>query len=197
MTRGLAAARPRPALVVALAVAVFGLAACGNGGSSDVERAQAKVSAKERAVTQAETDLASASDAFCGASKDYIVSVDRYGDVLNATAPTLSDVKDAGTDLAAPREDSLAAAEAAVKAHDNLVTAEQELADARAALKQAKSGSTGSPSRPRWPRPPPSIASRARSRSLPRRRRRSPTRPRSRTPHSSSTLPPWRSRWPG
>ena len=107
---------------MALAVAVFGLAACGNGGSSDVERAQATVSAKERAVTQAEADLATASDAFCGASKSYIVSVDRYGDVLNATAPTVGDVKDAGTDLAAPREDSLAAAEAAVKAHDDLVT---------------------------------------------------------------------------
>ena len=47
------------------------------------------MSAKERAVTQAEADLAAASDAFCGASKSYIVSVDRYGDVLNATTPTV------------------------------------------------------------------------------------------------------------
>jgi len=145
VTRGLAASRRRATLVVAFALAVFGLAACGNGGSSDVEQAQARVSAKERAVTQAEADLAAASDAFCGASKSYVVSVDRYADVLNATTPTVGDVKDAGKDLAAPREDSLAAAEAAVKANDDLVTAEQELADARAALKQAKSGSTGSP----------------------------------------------------
>ena len=128
-----------------LAVAAVGLAGCGNGGDSSVERAQAQVTAKEKAVTKAETEFTAARDAFCGASNTYIVAIDRYGDILNATAPTVGDVTDAGADLAAPRQDAVSGAEAAVEAQQKLIEAQQELADARAALKQAKSGASSSP----------------------------------------------------
>ena len=51
------------------------------------------------------------------------MAIDRYGDVLNATAPTVGDVKDAGADLAAPREAAFAGAEAAVDGPTELVEA--------------------------------------------------------------------------
>ena len=132
---------------MSVAVAMLGLAGCGDGdGARSVERAKARVTAKEKAVTTAEAELTAASEAFCGASKTYIVALDRYGDLLNATAPTVGDVEDAGADLAAPSEDAVAGAEAAVEAQQALVVAEQELADAQAALKQAKAASPGAPS---------------------------------------------------
>ncbi|WP_344091427.1 peptidoglycan-binding domain-containing protein [Microbacterium deminutum] len=104
--------------------------------------AQARVTAKENAVTQAEADLAAASGEFCDASKTYITALDRYGDVLNATAPTVGDIRVAGADLTEPRADAFAGAEAAVEAQQALVVAEQELVDARAALQQAQGGSS-------------------------------------------------------
>jgi murein L,D-transpeptidase YcbB/YkuD len=100
---------------------------------------------KENAVTDAEADLAAASGAFCGASKDYVLALDRYGDVLNTTAPTVGDVRAGGADLAAPREDAFDGAEAALEAQQALLTAEQELADARAALAEAEAGPSGTP----------------------------------------------------
>ena len=78
---------------------------------------------------------------FCDASKTYVIALDRYGDVLNTSELTVGDVREAGADLAEPREDAYAGAEAAVEAQQNVVDAEQELADARAALEQAQSGS--------------------------------------------------------
>ena len=147
MSRGPGASRRGAGLVVWLAVGAVALVGCGKGGgSSSVEQAQARVTAKEKALTKAEHEFTAASDAFCGASKTYIVAIDRYGDVLNATAPTVGDVKDAGADLAAPRDTALSGAEAAVGAHQDLVEAQQELKDARVELKQAKSGATPSAS---------------------------------------------------
>ena len=96
-------------------------------------------------MTQAEADLTAAGKAFCEASKTYIVALDRYGDVINATAPTVGDVRAAGADLAEPRDDAFTGAEAAVDARHDLVVAEQKLADARAALAAAKAGPSGTP----------------------------------------------------
>jgi peptidoglycan hydrolase-like protein with peptidoglycan-binding domain len=135
----------RTAAVAGVALAVIGLAGCA-GEANSVERAQAQVTSKEKAVVDAQADFAAASETFCGASNTYVVTLDRYGDVLNDTAPTVGDVKEAGTDLAKPRENALEGAEQAVEAQQELVLAEQELADARAALEQAKAGPSASPS---------------------------------------------------
>ena len=129
-----------PALLVLTAAA-----ACGGGGDGDgdsaVAAAEARVTAKQEDLAEAEADLAEASEAFCGASQTYILSLDRYGDVLSQTAVTVGDVTDAGADLEQPQEDAQSDAEAAVDAQQAVVEAEQELAEAKAALKAAKSGS--------------------------------------------------------
>ena len=90
-------------------------------GSTAVTAAEARVSAKEKAVTDAKVDLADKSAQFCGASKTYIVALDRYGDVLSQTAPTVGDVRDAGAELKQPQEDALAKAEAAVERNGPVV----------------------------------------------------------------------------
>jgi hypothetical protein len=130
--------------VVSVTVTAVALAGCA-GEVSDVERAQAKVSASEDAVTEAQDAFDAASDEFCQAGESYIEALDRYGDVLNETAPTVGDVRTAGADLVDPREDALDDAQAAVDAQADLVSAEQELADARAELAAAEAGPTGTP----------------------------------------------------
>jgi murein L,D-transpeptidase YcbB/YkuD len=130
-----------------IALAVTGLAGCA-GEVSSADRAQAQVTAKENALTQAQAEFTEASATFCDASKTYVMALDRYGDVLNTSELTVGDVREAGADLAEPREDAYAGAEAAVEAQQNVVDAEQELADAQAALEQAQSGSTVAPAEP-------------------------------------------------
>jgi peptidoglycan hydrolase-like protein with peptidoglycan-binding domain len=105
--------------------------------------AQARVSAKEKAVTEAQATLAENSAAFCQSSQSYITALDRYGDVLHQTAPTVGDVKDAGKDLAEPRQDAISKAEAATSAQQQLRAAEKELADAQAALAAAQAEASG------------------------------------------------------
>lgn len=135
----------RAVVVAGLAFAAGGLSGCA-GDADSVDRAQAQVTLKEKAVEDAQADFTSASEAFCGASKTYVVALDRYGDVLNDTEPTVGDVKDAGAELAEPRDDALDDAEQAAESHQDLVRAEQELADARAALEQAQAVPSASPS---------------------------------------------------
>ena len=134
----------RVATVVSIAVVAVALTGCGEGASA-VDRAKAQVSTKEKAVTQAQEDLTAASAAFCTASKTYILALDEYGDVLNDTAPTVGNVKAAGSDLADPSDAAFDGAEAAVEAQQTLVAAEQELEEARAALERAEAGVTESP----------------------------------------------------
>lgn len=138
------AARWRAAAAL-FAVAVVALAGC-SGEVSSVDRAQAQVTAKQKAAEEAKTAQAAASQKFCQASKTYIVALDRYGDVLTSTAPTVGDVADAGSDLAKPRAAAFDSAEAAVSAQQALVQADKELAEALAALDRAKAGTSGSPS---------------------------------------------------
>ncbi|MFB7884881.1 peptidoglycan-binding protein [Microbacterium sp. NPDC056057] len=135
------------AIVVAGTVAAVVLTGCA-AEADPVERAKAQVSAKEKAVAEAQTELTTASGAFCGASKDYIEALDSYGDVLNDTAPTVGDVRNAGADLAAPRQDVVDSAEAAVTANQALYDAQQELVDAQVALAEAEAGPTGTPTEP-------------------------------------------------
>jgi peptidoglycan hydrolase-like protein with peptidoglycan-binding domain len=125
------------------AVVSLALAGCtGDGnGNGALKVAQARVSAKEKALSAAKAEVATTSDALCAASASYITALDRYGDVLHQSAPTVGDVTTAGTDLAAPREDVVAAGDAAVAAQQAVVDAEKELADAEAALTAVQSPS--------------------------------------------------------
>jgi peptidoglycan hydrolase-like protein with peptidoglycan-binding domain len=111
-----------------------------------VGRAEEQVAQAQQAVEQAEAELDRSAVAFCDVSRDYITGIDRYGDILTATAPTVGDVRDAGGELVAPRDETLGSAEAAVRAHEDVVAAEQQLAEAEAALEEARnpSGATGS-----------------------------------------------------
>lgn len=137
----------RAAAVASIAVIAVALAGCGEGVSA-VDRAQAQVNAKEKAVTQAQTEFTDASAAFCDSSKSYILALDKYGDILNDTAPTVGDVTTAGADLADPGDAALDSAAAAAEAQQTLITAEQELAEAQAALQRAQAGSTEEPAEP-------------------------------------------------
>jgi peptidoglycan hydrolase-like protein with peptidoglycan-binding domain len=117
------------------------LAGCGSGdgdGTSDLEAAQAKVAAKEKALEDAEADFEAKSEAFCGSSETYIAALDRYGDVLVQTATTLGDVEEAGTDLADPREEVMSGAEDAVDAQQAVADAEAEVAEAKVELAEVK-----------------------------------------------------------
>ena len=63
-------------IVVAGALVLAGLVGCDSSGDapSDLEAAQAKVAAKEKALEDAKADFAEKSEAFCGSSKTYIDS---------------------------------------------------------------------------------------------------------------------------
>lgn len=127
------------------ALVVLALAGCSDN-LTDLERAHAQVTAKEKAVSDAEGAFTAASAEFCSASEDYIGALDVYGDVLSDTAPTVGDVRNAGTELAAPRDEAMSAAQAAVDAQHALVTAQQELISAQEALAVAEAGPSGTPS---------------------------------------------------
>ena len=127
-----------------VAAVILGVTACSSGsGEGAVAVAQARVTAKEAALSAAKAEATAASAAFCTASQTYITAVDRYGDVLNATAPTVGDVRSAGQELAAPRQTALDGADTAMKAHQQVSVAEQELATAKTALEVAQAQAQG------------------------------------------------------
>ena len=167
------------AAVVWVAIAAVALAGCAVADSTASNGRRPGHGQRER-CGGAQAELTAASGAFCEASEDYVVALDRYGDVLNDTAPTVGDVKEAGADLAEPRENAFDGAEAAVEAQQALVVAQQELADARAALAEAEAGPSGTPAdaaaeqptaHPLAPPRPSSGSSRLSRSSLPRRTR--------------------------
>ena len=88
-----------------VAAVTLALAAC-SSDITTVDQAQAQVAAKQKAVDTANEEFAAASATFCANATDYVVAIDRYGDVLHDTAPTVGDVEEAGTDLLAPRDDA-------------------------------------------------------------------------------------------
>jgi peptidoglycan hydrolase-like protein with peptidoglycan-binding domain len=135
----MSAVRPTLRVAVGVTVVALALAACSGGSNA----ADARVSAKQRALDDARAAAAAAQAHFCTTAADYITAVDRYGDVLNQTAPTVGDVKAAGRDLEQPREDTVAAAEAAASAKQAVVVAEQELADAQARAAAGSASATG------------------------------------------------------
>jgi peptidoglycan hydrolase-like protein with peptidoglycan-binding domain len=116
------------------------LAACSNQGSLP----DARVSVRQQALTQAQAEAASAKSHFCTTAAAYVTAVDRYGDVLTATAPTVGDVQTAGSDLEEPRADVTAAAEAVTSANAAVAKAESDLADAQARAATANATAAGS-----------------------------------------------------
>ena len=148
--------RPKlAAAAVCFALVVAGLVGC-SGDLNSVDVAEAKVTAAEKAVKEAETALKDASNTFCKASETYIVALDRYGDVLNATEPTVGDVTVAGADLIKPRDKAFDGAAGALDAHEALSSAQQDLVDAQVALEKAKAGPSGTPTA--TPTAPPVVA---------------------------------------
>lgn len=145
---GLRAGRGMVALV-ASGLLLVGAAGCSGEASDSVRLAQANVAAKEQALADAQTQQAQAEAAFCTSSATYITALDRYGDLLTQTAPTVGDVTDAGTDLTEPREDVMAAADDALAAREQVAVAEADLAAAQARLAQVEAAdSSGTPTEP-------------------------------------------------
>jgi peptidoglycan hydrolase-like protein with peptidoglycan-binding domain len=145
-------------VAVAGALVLGGVSACGSSGDgdSDLEAAQAKVAAEEKDLAKAQADFEKKSEAFCDSSRTYITALDRYGDVITQTAPTVGDVNQAGADLDDPRDEAESGAEAAVEAHQAVFDAEQELAAAKAALAEVKnpgSAKSTSPTESEGPEP--------------------------------------------
>ena len=129
---------PLHAVVVGCACLV--LAACGDDGdgNDEVQRAQLRLDAAQNDLDDARAAAQSAASDFCDQARDYITALERYGDVLSSTQPTVGDVRDAGADLAEPGQDIEAAAEEAVSAREDVVTAEEDVVSAQAALAEAK-----------------------------------------------------------
>ena len=105
-------------LATTMTSVVLLVGACGDDGdgASDVDRAKARVEAKQEALTDATAAAEEAAAVFCDAGASYLAALDRYGDVLLATPATVGDVRDAGSDLAEPEEDVLGAGEDAAAA---------------------------------------------------------------------------------
>jgi peptidoglycan hydrolase-like protein with peptidoglycan-binding domain len=135
-----------------VAAVTLALAAC-SSDITTVDQAQAQIAAKQKAVDTANEEFAAASATFCANATDYVVAIDRYGDVLHDTAPTVGDVEEAGTDLLAPRDDAFDGAEDAVAKQEALLKAEQELADAETTLARIEAGVSGTPSPVASPNP--------------------------------------------
>ena len=135
----------RPGALAVTGILLLALTGCsGDTQDASLKKAQATVTAKEKDLTEAQAAAKAAETGFCTASTTYVVAVDRYGDVLNATAPTVGDVKDAGSDLAKPGEEAQAATQAVADTRAAVATAEQDLAEAQAALAAAQASASGS-----------------------------------------------------
>ena len=130
--------------LAAATVAALVLAGCGPS-LTPLEQAQQDVTDAEAAVTAAQSAFDTASDTFCSASEDYVAAIDVYGNIIADSAPTVGDVRNAGADLVAPRDEAFAGAEAAVAAQRELVVAQLDLIDAQAALAAAVAGPSGAP----------------------------------------------------
>lgn len=154
--RGLARRGTRRVLagLGAAVILSIGLSACA-GEPDPVARAQSQVTAKERALADAQTAFDAASDEFCSASESYVQALDRYGDLLNDTAPTVGDVRTAGADLGAPGEEAEDAAKAAEAARQAVVDAQDELSQAYADWEAALSAASSPPPPALTPTPTP------------------------------------------
>jgi murein L,D-transpeptidase YcbB/YkuD len=123
------------------------VAACGNDDVDvdPVEAAERRVESAQAEVDEARAAFEEASAGFCDDSSDYIIAIDRYGQVFNEAAATVGDVKTAGADLVAPRQAVQSSADTAIAANEDLAAANQELADAVIELAEVQSGTSAPP----------------------------------------------------
>ncbi len=133
----------RPVALAMTGLVLLALTGCSGNGDGALKAAQASVTAKEKSLSEAQAAETAATTEFCTASSTYVTAIDRYGDVLNATAPTVGDVRDAGSDLAQPAKDARQAAETVADSRSAVATAEQELAKSQAALLAAQASASG------------------------------------------------------
>lgn len=135
--------RPVTSAAVLLAGVVLATSACSAEEQSPVEQAQAQVTRSEQALADAQADAEAADEDFCAQAATYVTALDRYGDVLHDTAPTVGDVTTAGEELAQPQEQTVDAAAAAREAHDAVAAAQTDLAAAQAELAAAQAVAAG------------------------------------------------------
>ncbi|WP_425953760.1 peptidoglycan-binding domain-containing protein [Xylanimonas sp. McL0601] len=130
---------------MALVSAAVLLGGCTSGNpESALDRAEAQVAEKEKALADAQAAATETTDAFCTSAAGYVTALDRYGDVLTAEGPTVGDVSTAGADLLEPRQDVLADGQAAQEARKTVADAENALAEANATLANLQASASGS-----------------------------------------------------
>jgi hypothetical protein len=71
-------------LAALLAVVVAGCG--GSDGDAATRRAESEVADKQQALNDARSDLTAKTTAFCTFAATYLTALDRYGDILTATA---------------------------------------------------------------------------------------------------------------
>ena len=149
----------RRRLVAALAVAVVLAAGCSSDSKGGVSAAQARVTAAEKTVSDAQAAYKSAGQKFCTEAKDNIAAIDRYGKLFDQSGATVGDVKTQGADLVKPSASAEAAAQDLKSAHDSLNKANLELVNAQAALAGAVASASSPPptSAPTATSTPPSL----------------------------------------
>ncbi|GEL95994.1 peptidoglycan-binding domain-containing protein [Cellulomonas composti] len=135
----------KPIMIGSLVGSLLLTAGCSGDGASDLEKAQAQVSSKEKALSDAQASAESTGDAFCTSATDYIEALDRYGDVLTQDAVTVGDVATAGADLQAPRAEVVADGRSATEASQAVAAAQTELDQANAELAAIQAGTSGTP----------------------------------------------------
>ena len=126
------------------------VAAC-SGSTDNVSAAQKRVTNAQKAVADAQSALDAKTTQFCGDTRDYITTLDRYGKVFDQSAVTVGDVNTAGADLEKPSSAVTASAAAVRSAGDDLAKANQELSDAQAALVVAQASAASSSPPPTTP----------------------------------------------
>ncbi|GGN10425.1 murein L,D-transpeptidase YcbB/YkuD [Actinoplanes campanulatus] len=151
-----------PILLLGGILAVTG---CGSGdGDARVTVAERQLADAQEALAGAQAELAGQIEAFCRTGSSYVTALDRYGDLITGTAPTVGDVKEAGADLAEPRSQVVTSIEKLAEARQAVADAEKELAEAAAALASARAGASlppapsPSPSPSKPPEPGASVA---------------------------------------
>ena len=152
----------RVRLTTTVVAAVLAVAGCGGGGDGPADRPERQVERKQQALADAQAESHAQRDAFCRSSATYLKALDRYGDLLAQSEPTVGDVKTAAADLTDPRADVVSSAEQVRAADDEVATAEQELADAYAALAAVQPSTSVPPSASPTPTVPGTSISRVR-----------------------------------
>lgn len=133
--------RARSVVAVGLA-AICSLLAFGCSQTTDLERAERNVKAKQDAVTKAQSAYDTSRSAFCAQATRYVSALDRYGKLFTEATATVGDVRTLGADLQRPQDEALSAANSAVDAHTALLAAKAELDTATRNLDAIKAGET-------------------------------------------------------